>query len=83
VEIQAKRESSGANLSYDSDPGRDLGPTVAFSQTENLIHIRITFQQLAKAGLNHNGNAEVRPPLFEQPDYWSEQHNVADRAQAD
>jgi hypothetical protein len=56
---------------------------MAFSQTENLIHIRITFQQFAKAGLNHDRNAKVRPPFFEQPECWSQQHNVADRAQAD
>ena len=83
MQIQAKREPSGANLSYDSDPGHDFGPTVAFSQIKDLIHIRITFQQLAKAGLNQDRNAKVRSPFFEQPESWSQQHNVADRAQAD
>jgi hypothetical protein len=83
VQIQAKRKSPGADFSHRSDPRGDLGPAGACSQLENLVHTRIAFQQLAKAGLNYDGDAEIWSPRFQKPQGGGQQHNVADGAQTD
>ena len=82
VQVHAKRKIPPSDFPHSLQTRFDFLPPMTFSGSKDFLHVRIVFEQLAKARFDDCRNSEIGPPFLQEPERRSEEHDVANGALA-